>query len=185
MISAGAGSRILAFGQKAFEDQNRRDLIDHGAVLLTWFAKSVQMAVRFAAGQSLVGEVDGQTKRSAKLLGKGLGLKRLRADFAGHVKRVADDDFRNGMFAKHAADGLNICVQRAALQREQRLHGEAEWIRDGEPNAFAADIQREKTRRQGRSRHVGLEPLFHFRSVAGEDKSRYCEEPTRRSGGTF
>lgn len=181
MDRASAGCCILALGQKALEDQNRSHLIDDGAMLLAGFAQGVQMAMSLTGGESLVREMDGQAKRDAEFFGEGLGLERLWADLAGHVKGVANDDFGDSMLAEDATDGFDVGVWSAAMQREERLHGQAEWVCDGESDAFAADVQSEEAGRQYGSRRIGWERVVHFRSVAG----RQAEHEPGRAGAAI
>ena len=166
-MQAGASSRVRALCQKAFQDEDCRHLIDDGAMLLAGFAEGVQMEVCLAGRKPLVREVDGQAKRGAEFFGEGLSSERLRADFARHVKWIANDNLRDGMLAEDAANGFQIGMQRAAMKCEERLHGKAKGVRDGQPNALAADVQREQAGQQRGRRRMGLQRVVHSRSVAG------------------
>lgn len=56
------------------------------------------------------------------------------------MQRVADEDDLDLVLADEARDGLEIHAQRGAVQREERLCGEAERVGNGEADAFVADI---------------------------------------------
>ena len=141
-------------------------------MLLPGFAHGMKMAVRLAGGEPLVGEMDGQAEGDAEILGEGLGLAGLRTDLAGHVERVANDDLGDGMLADDAAEGFDVGVGRAAMQGEERLHGQSEGIGDGEANAFAADVQGEQAWGQCRRGDDEGSWVVHVRSVAGEEERR-------------
>lgn len=47
------------------------------------------------------------------------------------------------MLADEASNGFEIGAEGGAVEGEERLRGEAEWVGDGETNAAVADVQRE------------------------------------------
>ena len=56
-------------------------------------------------GQQHAPQMHGEADLGAQLLGELLRLGRLRALVAGHVQRIADDCFRDGVLAQEAGDG--------------------------------------------------------------------------------
>ncbi len=164
-VEPGAGGCVLAGGEKALQDENGGDLIDEVAMILAGFTHGVEMAVGLAGGQALIGEVDWEAKGGADFLGEGLGLQGLRADLPGHMEGIAHDDFRDLVLAEDAADGFEIGVEGAAMKGEEGLDGEAEWIGDGEPDAFAADIEGEDARGMGEG-SIGMDRRDHSSSLA-------------------
>jgi hypothetical protein len=85
--------------------------------------------------------MDGEVELCADLLGEGLGLGSLRALVAGHVERIADDGFGDGVLTKDAGYGLHVGSTVGAVQGEERLRGEAEGIGEGDTDAAVADIE--------------------------------------------
>ena len=83
----------------------------------------------------------------AEGLGKGLGLRGLRALGAVSVERVADDERGDVMLADEARNGFQISEQvwfrRAAMDGEERLRGEAELVGNGETDAAVANVEGE------------------------------------------
>ena len=185
LFEASTGGGVFAFGKKTLKDQNRGYLIDDCAVLLASVAHGVKMAVGLAGGEPLVRKMDRQAERDAQILGEGLGLERLRTDLARHVQGVADDELNNCMFADHPADRLHIGVRRAAMKREERLHGDAERIRDRESDTLAADVQAEDAWRQQGSGSTRFAQIIHSRSVAGGQGQRQSGEDDEAAARTL
>ncbi len=166
IVEAGAGGLEDAGSEKALENENGGDLIDDGTMLLAGFAHGVEVTMGFAGAQTFVREVDGKVEGGADLFGESLGFEGLGADLAGHMEGIADDDLGDGVFAEDTADGFEVGARSGAIEGEERLDGEAEGIRDGEADAFAADIKGEEAGRQGYRLNLGLEELVHACSVA-------------------
>jgi hypothetical protein len=79
-----------------------------------------------------------------ELCGEGAGLFGLRAVVSGGVEREADDEGRDIVTANEAGDGAQVGARSGAVQREQRLRGEAEFVGDCDADAPAADIECER-----------------------------------------
>jgi hypothetical protein len=99
------------------------------------------VAVSFGGGQALVPQMDGEGEGGAEGFGKCLGFGGLRAEVAGHVQRIADDDGHAVEFAEEAAEGFEVLFQIPADEGEDRLRGEAELIGDGYTDAAVAKIE--------------------------------------------
>ena len=76
-------------------------------------------------------------------LGEGLGLGCLGAGCAVGVKGVADEQGFDLVLADETGDRFEVGAEGGAVEGEERLRGEAEWVGDGETNAAVADVQRE------------------------------------------
>jgi hypothetical protein len=60
------------------------------------------------------------------------------------MEGIADHDCGHGEAAAETGDGAKVFARvAAALQREDGLGGEAEFVADGNTDAFAADIEAE------------------------------------------
>jgi hypothetical protein len=126
------------------EDEGGGDLVDEGLVVLAGFAGGVEDFVGFAGGEALIPEFDGELGEVGEFLGKGLDFGGLGAEVAGEVERVADDDADAVETAAETGEGAEI-VFRVALagEGEDGLGGEAELVRDGDADAFGADVEGE------------------------------------------
>ena len=83
-------------------------------------------------GEALVEEMVGEGGVGfAEGLGEGLGLGGLRAGRSVGVERVADEDGFDVVLADEAGDGLEVRSEGGAVEREERLGGEAERVGDG------------------------------------------------------
>ncbi len=101
----------------------------------------VEVAVGLGGGEALVPEMDGDGEPGAEVFGEGLGLGGLRTLVAGHVERVADDGLGDVVLAEDAGDGLEVRAAAGAMQREERLRGEAEGVGERDADAAVADVE--------------------------------------------
>jgi hypothetical protein len=101
----------------------------------------VEVAVGLGGGEALVPEMDGDGELGAEVFGEGLGLGGLRTLVAGHVERVADDGLGDVVLAEDAGDGLEVRAAAGAMQREERLRGEAEGVGERDADAAVADVE--------------------------------------------
>ncbi len=85
--------------------------------------------------------MDGQTSFFAEHLRKGLGFARLRAQVAGHVERVPDDNLRTTVFPNNAQERFCVLAAVGANQRHNRLGGQPQCVRNGDSDAPVADIE--------------------------------------------
>jgi hypothetical protein len=126
--------------------QNQRggNLIDDAAVLLARVAGLIQNLMGFVGGKALVPKMNGQAGQLAERGGESLGFDGLRAEFATEMNRVADDDSGDFEAAAEPGEGAQIVAGVAlAFQRENRLRGQAQRIRDRNPDAPVADVESE------------------------------------------
>lgn len=131
--------------QEALEDERGGYLIDDAAVVLAGAAGLVKNLVRFVGGEALVAQVDGQPGQLRKLGGKGVGFGGLRALGPVETKRIADDNGADGEAAGEPGQGAQIfAAAAAALEREHRLRGEPQLVRDGDADAAGADVEAEE-----------------------------------------
>ena len=63
------------------------------------------------------------------------------------MQRVADDHDGDLVLADEAGDGLQVGAEGRAVQRKERLRGQAECVGDSEPDAAVADVERESAGR--------------------------------------
>ena len=94
--------------QKRLQNQGSGNLVYYPAVLLAGMAGFIEDPVRFLGGEALIPQMDRQAGELAQLRGKGLGAGGLRADFAGEMERVANDDAPDGKTASQASQGAEI-----------------------------------------------------------------------------
>jgi len=154
--------------------QNQRGghLIDDAAMILAGVAGLIQNLMSLVCGQALIPQVDGQAGQFAKHGGEGLGFHGLRAEFAAEMDRVADDDGDYLETAAKASKGSQIVTGVAlAFQGEDRLRGEAQRVRDRNPDAPVADVESEITGFGGGFQ--GAAPAFSL-PPAGGQRWRLC-----------
>ena len=133
--------------EEGLEDEGGGDLIDYIAVFLAGAARMIEDLMGLMAGEALVPEVDGESGEGPEFGGEGLGLLGARAGFSGEVEGVADDDAGDGELAGEAGDGAEVVAGIAAdLKGHDGLGSEAQFVRDGYPNALGADVERQKSR---------------------------------------
>lgn len=139
---------IAVFVQERLKDEYRGDLVDYVLVILAGLAGLVEDLVGLASGEPFIPEMDWEPGERAQLGGKLLRFRGARAGFAGEMERVADDDGGDGETAREAGDGTKVVAAVAVdFEREDRLGGEAEFIGDGDTDAFDAYIEAEVARR--------------------------------------
>lgn len=143
-------------GEKGLEDEHGGDLVDDGGAVAAGggaaagMAGAVEEVMSLGGGEALVEQVDGEVGvLAAEGFSEGLGARGLRAEFAGEVQRVADDDDGDLVFAHEAGDGFEIGAKIFAVDRDQRLRGVAERVRESEADAAVADVEGEGTLRDG------------------------------------
>jgi hypothetical protein len=144
-------ARSCLFVEEGLEDEDGGDLVDDAAVLLAGVAGLIEDLVGFAGGEALVPEVDGKAGERAEFGGKCLIYGGLWTDVTGEVEGVSDDDADDGKAAGETGEGAEVVAGDAAagalaLEGEDGLGGEAEFVRDGNADAAVADIEAEKTR---------------------------------------
>ena len=117
-------------------------------MLLARTACFVENLVRFAGGEALVPQMDGQAGELAECGGEGLGFGCLGARLAGKMDGIADDDGGHGEAAREARQGAQVFSGdggrgATALEREHRLRREAQLVGDGHADASVADVEAE------------------------------------------
>ncbi len=127
--------------EEALQNQHGSDLIDDLAMTGGGAARGMEVAVRFGRGEALVPQVDGEGEGCAKGFCKGVGFRCLGADVAGHVEGIAQDDGGAAEFAEKTAEGFEVLLRIFADQSEDGLSGEAELVRDRDPNAAVSKIE--------------------------------------------
>mgnify|MGYP001551720941 CR=1 FL=1 len=127
--------------EETLQYQYGSHLIDDLAVSGKGAASGVEVAMGFGGGQPLVPEVHGQGESSAQSVREDLSLRRLGADVAGHVERMAEDDGGAVVSAKQAAEGFQVGFRIFPHQGQDRLRGQAELIGDGNTDAAISEIE--------------------------------------------
>lgn len=142
-------------------------------------SRVVEVPMRLRRRQPLVPKMHDDRELRPQFFGEGLRLGRLRTLVARHIQRVADDRLGNMMLAKDAGDGLHLRAPVRAMEREERLRGEAEWIGERNADAPVADIEAGDARRKHCGNDCsGLDRIIHRASVL---KHRHdCGYPTSR-----
>lgn len=127
--------------EETLQNQYRSYLVDHLAVPRERPAGGVEMPVRFSRRKALVPEVNGQRKFAPQGLSEGLGFCSLRAQIAGHIERIAEDDRGAAEFAQHPPQRLQVLLRVPANKRQHRLGGQAELVGDSDADAAVAKIE--------------------------------------------
>jgi len=130
--------------QKRAQNQRRGDLVDQLDVLLPGVARLIENLVRLLAGQSLVPQMDGQPGHFAQLGGERLSLGGLRAQLSGEVQGIPHHDSDHRETPRQARQAAQILARIAvALQGQDRLHGDAQLVADGNADALVAYVERQ------------------------------------------
>ena len=95
-------------------------------------------------GEALVEQMVGEVGvLGEECLGEDEGFGRLRAGRAVGVEGFAYDQRCDLVLPDEAAYGLEVGPERGAMDGEEWLRGEIEWVGDGEADPAIAYIQRE------------------------------------------
>ena len=132
--------------EEGFEEESGGDLVDEvfAVEAVTGSVAGAEERVRFACRKALVEEVVRESRvLGEERLGEGEGLFGLETWGAVGVKRVADDEGDDLVFANQASNGLEVSAQRGAVKSEERLRGEIERVGYRQADAPIADIQSE------------------------------------------
>lgn len=152
-VRVGEESRSLA-AEEGFKDEGSGDLVDDaaagGAVLGSMAVAGVVEegvgvggSVTFIEEKKRGGWVEMLGEVSSERVGEGLSFCGLRAGFSGGVERETDEDCRRSMAADEAGYGLEIGLERGAVDREQWLCGVTESVGESNADAVVANIEGE------------------------------------------
>ena len=142
--------------EEGFEQQHGGDLVDEvlsvkacsGRGEAARVAGGIQQRVRFLRGVALVEQMMLKLRMfCAERFREGFGFRRLRAGGAVGVQRESNHYRRHTVLADEARDGLQVGARSSAMNREQRLRGQAQLVRNGETDAAVADVERESAGR--------------------------------------
>jgi hypothetical protein len=134
------------FIQKSLKYERCGHLVYNAAVLLAGASCFIENLVRLAGGQTLVAQVDGQAGEVAQFRGEGLSCCRLAALGSIEMQRVPGHNSGYAKAASEAGERTQIFAPAAAaFQREHRLCGQAEFVRDGHADTPVADIDAQKS----------------------------------------
>ena len=144
--------RWFAGVEKAFEQENSRDLVDGLRTCETrrlagdfFCLRLIQQRVSIQRRQPLVDEMEAEVRmrgreKFAQSFRKGFRFFRLRAVRAVSMQRIADDHDFHLVLTDEPRDGLQVCALRCAAQGEERLRGDAESIGNGDADAAIANV---------------------------------------------
>jgi len=133
---------LALFFHKRLQNQRGGHLIDDAAMFLAGVAGFVEDMVSLAGGQPLVPEVDGEAGQLAEFGGKGLSFGGLRACIAGEMHGIAYHNAYDAKAPAEARQGAQIVAAVVMpLQRQHRLRGQAQFVRDGNTDAAVADVE--------------------------------------------
>jgi hypothetical protein len=110
-------------------------------MLRTGAPSRVEMAMRFRGGKALVPQVDRKASFFAQNLGECLSFQCLRTLVSGHVKWVADDNFRAAVFADKAEERFKVLLAVGSNEGENRLSSETKRVGDSNANAPVANVE--------------------------------------------
>ena len=144
LLYAGTGCGFQLGVHERLQDERGGYLVHYAAMLLAGVSGFVKNLVGLAGGQPLVPEVNGQAGQRAQFGGKGLGFGGLRANVAGEMQGIAHHDARDTEAAAEASQRAEIVAAVVlALQRQNRLRGQAQFVRDSYADAAGADVEAE------------------------------------------
>jgi hypothetical protein len=129
--------------------QNERGghLVNYSAMLLAGVAGFVENLVGLARGQPLVPQMNGQAGHRAQFGGKGLSFGGLGTQVSGELHRVAHHNAHDCKAAAEAGQRTQVVAAVVlALQRQNRLRCQAQFVRDGNADAAVADVEAEIAR---------------------------------------
>lgn len=130
--------------EEGLEDKSRGNLIDDSAMVLAGVAGGIEDLVCRAGGETLIPQVNGECGKGAEFGCKSLGLCGARALIAGKMKGISYHDPRDPEAAGEAGDGAEVFARVAmAVEGEDRLRGEAEFVRHGDADASGAQVKGE------------------------------------------
>jgi UPF0755 protein len=127
--------------QKALQNQHRRHLVHHFAMLGPRTPGGVQMPVGLGGREPLVPQVHRQAELLPHPGPKGLRFQRLGAHIARHIQRIAHHNLSAAKAAQQAAKRLHILLAIAAHQREHGLRRQPQLIAHGHAYAAVAHIE--------------------------------------------
>jgi len=96
--------------------------------------------------QEIVREFDRELEIFCDARREGSGFIRHFAGFTGDMERMAHENTRNAMFRANGAKAREVFAAIFAGEDEQGLRGEAEFVREGEADAFAAVVEGQNAR---------------------------------------
>lgn len=149
--------------EETLQNQHRSDLVDDFPMFREGASGGVQVPMGLGRGEALIPEVNGEREGLAEGLGKEVGFGGLRADIAGHIEGVADDDGGAAEFALQAAEGFEVLTHVFADKGENRLGGEAEFVGDSDADAAVSEIEAQEA------------GLHNFILARGQTESRILE----------
>jgi hypothetical protein len=154
---------VPAVIQKRLQHERGSHLVHYPAVFLPWVARLIEDLVGFVGGQPFVPKMNRQTGQRAQLGGEGLGSGYLGAVFAGKMHWIAHHDSGNPEAAAEAGQRAQILSgdaggATAALKREHRLRGQAQFVGHSNANATVAYVESEVT--QWFSGVQGVDPCY-------------------------
>ena len=140
--------------EEGFEDEGSGNLVDDaaaGAAVLGSLSVagvveegvSVGGSVTFVEEKKRGGLFEVLGEVSSERVGEGLSFCGLRAGFSGGVERETDENCRRSVTADEAGYGLEIGLERGAVDREEWLCGVAESVGESNADAAVADVQSE------------------------------------------
>ena len=110
---------------------------------------------RFGGGESLVVQVDRNTKAGARR-GKAAHALRLRSVLATQCQRQTDDQRTYLFFRDQVTQAREVGLEVAARQRAERPREAEGVVADGESDAAIADVQRKISHAQGEADVAGV-----------------------------
>ena len=140
--------------EEGFEDEGSGNLVDDaaaGAAVLGSLSVAgvvqegvgVGGSVAFVEEKKRGGWVEVLGEVSSERVGEGLSFCGLRAGFSGGVERETDENCRRSVAADEAGYGLEIRLERGAVDREEWLCGVAESVGKSNADAAVANVEGE------------------------------------------
>lgn len=142
----------------SLQDQDGGHAVDGLAPFFDRKVGFAEKAVSFGGRQALVPEMDWQLEVLAEIVRKRLNLLGLDAFGARHPQRKTNDDLSHPIIANDAVQEREIIFLVLAVKGVQTLGGDAERIRNRDPNAARSNVEAEDAvgRTGGIRRHSGI-----------------------------
>lgn len=164
VLRRGRGCLAGEVVEEGLKDERGGDLVDDGPMVLARAAGGVENFVGFAGGETFIPEVNREAGECPEVGREDLRLDGAGTLLAGEVEGLADHDAGDSKTAGQPGDGTKIFAGVAVpVEGKDGLSGEAEFVRDGDADAFGAEVKGEIPGR----RHGGHGSLYS--RVSGRD----------------
>jgi hypothetical protein len=140
--------------QEALQNQHCGHLIDDVAASGSrCTACGIQVPVGLGGAHAFIPQMNRELRSFVQLCGKGARGLGAGAVVPGEMQWQANNNLGHLMAARQARQGAQVGPCLCAVQRQQRLRGQAQCIRERNANAAFAVVQAKDAAQSGRSLH--------------------------------